>query len=107
MRVIALAQGFVIADIITGAVLTLNILVIVTSDPFTLSTGCLNIVCTGHLWLSNHGARMKLCLLREASLWIFLIDNTRANFDSSTWLEVFRFTLAIEASAKDFFIEDI
>ncbi len=64
MRVVALAQGFVIADIITCSILALNVLVVVTSDSVTFSAGCLNIVRTGRFWQAYHGAGVELCLLR-------------------------------------------
>ena len=64
MSVVAHAEGFVIADIITGAIRTLYILVVVTPDPVTFATGCLNIVRAGRFWQAYHGARMELGLLR-------------------------------------------
>ena len=64
MSVVAHAQGFVITDIITGAVRTLNVLVVVTPDPITFSTGCLNIVRAGRFWQAYHGARVELGRLR-------------------------------------------
>jgi hypothetical protein len=62
--VVAHAQSFVIADIITGPIRTLYVLVVVTPDPITFSTGCLNIVRASRFWQSYHGARVEFGLLR-------------------------------------------
>jgi hypothetical protein len=43
VSVVAHAQSFVIADIITGLILALDVLVIVTPDRVTFPTRCLNI----------------------------------------------------------------
>lgn len=64
MSVVAHAEGFVIADIITGAVRTLYVLVVVTPDPVTFSTSCLNIVRACRFWQAYHGARVELGRLR-------------------------------------------
>jgi hypothetical protein len=64
VSVVAHAEGFVIANIITGAVRTLYVLVVITPDPITFSTGCLNIVRAGRFWEAYLGARVELGLLR-------------------------------------------
>jgi hypothetical protein len=64
VSIVAHAEGFVITDIITGAVRTLYVLVVVTPDPITFSTGCLNIVRTCSFWQAYHGTRVELGLLR-------------------------------------------
>ena len=107
MSVVAHAQSFVIADIITGKILALYVLVVVTPDPVTFPTGCLNIVRTCLIFLVYQGARVELYLRRLASVFTLLIYNTRAKFDSSGGFVIFRLALAIGASPIDIFIEYI
>lgn len=107
VSVVAHAQSLVIADIIAGKILALYVLVVVTPDPVTFPTGCLNIGRACLIWLSYQGTRVELYLRRLASVFPLLIYNTRAKFDTSGGFVIFRLALAIGASPRDILIEYI
>ena len=104
VSVVAHAQSLVIADIIAGEILALNVLVVVTSYPVTFAARRLNIVCARLIWLAYHCACVLLYLRRLASVFTLLIYNTSAKFDSSDGFVIFRLALAIDASPRDIFI---